>query len=259
MQQQIEQTLDSREVAEMVGKKHTDLMRDIKRYLNQMEKINCEDPKRKIAFSDFFIESSYNAEGQKRTYPCYLVTKKGCEFIAHKLTGQKGTEFTATYINRFHEMEGALEAKAAPMAIQQFMERQQSLMEELVKMNRSMSDRLAALETRKGEPDRMIVASGPKPFTVAEDENISRKKKLNMLVTQMAKAYGWSRSFTLHRLYKTLEEVLDINIDNYVAIYKEEVQGDACAIDAVAAYENLYVMAVRLCNNTLNKLNIEGA
>ncbi len=37
--------------------------------------------------------------------PCYLVTKKGCEFIAHKLTGQKGTEFTARYINRFHEME----------------------------------------------------------------------------------------------------------------------------------------------------------
>lgn len=31
--------------------------------------------------------------------------KKGCEFIAHKMTGQKGTEFTARYINRFHEME----------------------------------------------------------------------------------------------------------------------------------------------------------
>ncbi len=39
---------------------------------------------------------------------CYLVTKKGCEFIAHKLTGQKGTEFTARYINRFHEMEQEL-------------------------------------------------------------------------------------------------------------------------------------------------------
>lgn len=37
--------------------------------------------------------------------PCFLVTKKGCEFIAHKLTGRKGTEFTARYINRFHEME----------------------------------------------------------------------------------------------------------------------------------------------------------
>lgn len=34
-----------------------------------------------------------------------LSYKKGCEFIAHKLTGIKGTEFTARYINRFHDME----------------------------------------------------------------------------------------------------------------------------------------------------------
>lgn len=40
--------------------------------------------------------------------PCYNVTKKGCEFIAHKLTGIKGTEFTAKYINRFHDMEDTI-------------------------------------------------------------------------------------------------------------------------------------------------------
>lgn len=34
--------------------------------------------------------------------------KKGCEFIAHKLTGQKGAIFTATYINKFHEMESTI-------------------------------------------------------------------------------------------------------------------------------------------------------
>ena len=45
-----------------------------------------------------------------KEYPCYNVTKKGCEFIAHKLTGVKGTEFTAKYINRFHEMEDAIKA-----------------------------------------------------------------------------------------------------------------------------------------------------
>lgn len=33
----------------------------------------------------------------------------GCEFIAHKLTGVKGTEFTAKYINRFHEMEDTIQ------------------------------------------------------------------------------------------------------------------------------------------------------
>lgn len=94
---QIEQTLDSREVAEMVGKEHKELLRDIRRYCVQLGQS-------KIAQSDFFTENTYQ-NNQKKTQPCYSVTKKGCEFIAHKLTGQKGTEFTAKYINRFHDME----------------------------------------------------------------------------------------------------------------------------------------------------------
>lgn len=192
-----------------------------------------------------------------------LVTKKGCEFIAHKLTGQKGTEFTARYINRFHEMEGALETQTAPVAIQQFMEQQQGFMEyqkrlieELVEMNCTISDRLVTLESNK-ELLSLTVGSGVKPFTVMESENTTRKKKLNKLVTQMARACGWTRSFALHRLYKTLEEVLDINIDDYVDLYKEEVQCDACAIDAVVTSENLYTTAIRLCNNTLSKMSVE--
>ena len=87
----------SMEVAQMVGKQHSDLLKDIRRYIEQLGK-------GKIPLSDFFTESTYVTE-QNRTMPCFLVTKKGCEFIAHKLTGQKGTEFTARYINRFHEME----------------------------------------------------------------------------------------------------------------------------------------------------------
>ncbi len=88
------------EVAQMVGKKHCDLLRDIRKYCEQLGES-------KIALSDFFTESTYITE-QNKTMPCFLVTKKGCEFIAHKLTGQKGTEFTARYINRFHEMEDKL-------------------------------------------------------------------------------------------------------------------------------------------------------
>lgn len=34
--EKIEQTLDSREVAEMVGKRHDHLMRDIKKYIDEM-------------------------------------------------------------------------------------------------------------------------------------------------------------------------------------------------------------------------------
>lgn len=89
--------LTSMEVAQMVDKKHYDLLKDIRRYTSQLGE-------GKISVSDFFSESTYTTE-QNKTVACYLVTKKGCEFIAHKLTGQKGTEFTARYINRFHEME----------------------------------------------------------------------------------------------------------------------------------------------------------
>lgn len=96
----VEQIIDSREVAEMVGKEHKKLLRDIRGYQEQLAGA-------KIGPGDFFRESTYlDANNQSR--PCFMVTKKGCEFIAHKLTGQKGTEFTARYINRFHEMEEQL-------------------------------------------------------------------------------------------------------------------------------------------------------
>lgn len=108
----LEQTLDSREVAGMVEKEHRFLMRDIRRYINQIiegnEKYFTEC---KIAPSDFFKESEYK-DSTGRTLPCYRITKKGCEFIAHKLTGTKGTIFTARYINRFHEMEDEIQKKA---------------------------------------------------------------------------------------------------------------------------------------------------
>lgn len=73
--------ISSMEVAEMVEKKHCDLLRDIRKYCTHLAES-------KIALGDFFSESTYlDANNQSR--PCYLVTKKGCEFIAHKLTGQR--------------------------------------------------------------------------------------------------------------------------------------------------------------------------
>lgn len=94
-------TIDSREVAEMVGKRHDHLLRDIEIYARYIE--NSSNPK-VGEVENFFIKSTY-LDSKGETRPNYQVTKKGCEFIAHKLTGQKGTVFTATYINRFHEME----------------------------------------------------------------------------------------------------------------------------------------------------------
>ena len=91
------ETVTSMEVAEMICKEHNKLMRDIRRYINQLGEA-------KIGHSDFFLETTYISE-QNKELPCFNVTRKGCEFIANKLTGQKGTEFTARYVNKFHELE----------------------------------------------------------------------------------------------------------------------------------------------------------
>lgn len=93
-----QQVIDSRDVAKMVGKSHAHLMRDIRDYIDDI----LTDPK--LDSLDFFIESSYkDAKGEVRK--CYLLTKKGCEFVAHKMTGRKGTIFTATYVSLFNEYE----------------------------------------------------------------------------------------------------------------------------------------------------------
>ncbi len=98
--QKLERTLDSREVAKMVEKDHAMLLRDLRRYERQFTECN-------FAVSEYFSQSQYK-DSTGRHLLCYRITKKGCEFIAHKLTGVKGTKFTARYINRFHEMEDML-------------------------------------------------------------------------------------------------------------------------------------------------------
>ena len=118
---QIEQTTTSVEVAGMVGKQHNELLKDIRRYSEQLGE-------GKIPQSDFFTESTYK-NSQNKLMPCYNVTKKGCEFIAHKLTGAKGTEFTARYINRFHDMEEHIQHSKPRTALEQLQLQSQAILE----------------------------------------------------------------------------------------------------------------------------------
>ncbi len=93
--------IDSRQVAEMVGKQHAHLCRDIEGYVTILSQNPILDS------DDFFLEDSYTA-GTGKAYKCYLLTKKGCDMVANKMTGEKGVLFTAEYINKFYEMEQQL-------------------------------------------------------------------------------------------------------------------------------------------------------
>ncbi|MCY8174510.1 Rha family transcriptional regulator [Bacillus inaquosorum] len=94
--------IDSRDVAEYIDKRHDHLLRDIKKYID----VISTNPN--LGALDFFIPSTYqDNKGQVR--PHYLLTKKGCEMVANKMTGEKGVLFTAEYVTRFNEMEHYLQ------------------------------------------------------------------------------------------------------------------------------------------------------
>ena len=94
---------DSREVAEMISKRHSDLLRDIENYTQIIENA-------KLRSQNFFIEDSYKSEGNSKSYKRYWLTRKGCDMVANKMTGEKGVLFTAAYVTKFEEMEHALQA-----------------------------------------------------------------------------------------------------------------------------------------------------
>lgn len=91
------ETIDSREVAEMVDMEHKNLLSKIRKYVEILDGSKLSSPQ-------FFVPSTY-VNNQNKEQPCYLLTKKGCEMVANKLTGEKGVIFTAKYVNRFAEMK----------------------------------------------------------------------------------------------------------------------------------------------------------
>lgn len=167
--------IDSREVAEMVGKQHNELLKDIRRYAEQLGE-------GKIPQSDFFTESTY-VNSQNKKMPCYQVTKKGCEFIAHKLTGVKGTEFTAKYINRFHEMEDAINAH-----IPTGNELIALAVVEAQKLLAQKEEEIKQLEDSVQQMDKVITELTPK----ADYADRILSSNDCMTVTQIAQDYGLS-------------------------------------------------------------------
>ena len=95
--------IDSREVAEMMGRNHEDIMKMIKGSGKNLGIIPILE-KMNLKISDYFIESTYKIEYNRKTYKCYLVTKMGCELLGNKQQGEKGIIFSVLFNNRFKNM-----------------------------------------------------------------------------------------------------------------------------------------------------------
>ncbi|WP_158232874.1 Rha family transcriptional regulator [Sporosarcina sp. P2] len=91
---------DSRDVAEAVEQQHKEVLRSIRNYISVLTGADLRS-------LDFFIPHTYQ-DAKKEIRPCFLLTRKGCDMVANKLTGEKGILFTAAYVTRFEEMEKEL-------------------------------------------------------------------------------------------------------------------------------------------------------
>ena len=92
--------VDSRDVAQAIERPHSELLKTIRSYCDFLSE-------GKIPRAEFFVEGEHeDAQGKPR--PCYLITKKGCDMIANKLTGKKGVLFTAAYVTAFEKMHEQL-------------------------------------------------------------------------------------------------------------------------------------------------------
>lgn len=245
------QYIESREVAKMVEKEHDKLCRDIRRYTSQLDAANFGD------ISAFWMEATY-VDTYGRTQKCYLVTKKGCEFIAHKLTGEKGSIFTATYINRFHEMEDKLTDNAGISAelvntLTEFVKQQAETNRVQAEFNRMVMERLDKLEERK------IGCKGNPYQAIEENSTESRKKELYSLTAKVAELCNSSHTRILHQMYRTLEEKLGIVLDSYKSAYRSETGWqDASMVEVIAADDWLYEKAVDMNKFVIERKRIYG-
>lgn len=83
--------VSSRDVAEQLGKRHDNVVRDLE---NILETSNL---------SSLIVPSFYKVDGQKREYKEYLLTKDGFTLYMFNIRGYN--DFKMAYIQKFNEME----------------------------------------------------------------------------------------------------------------------------------------------------------
>ncbi|HEL1597989.1 TPA: Rha family transcriptional regulator [Streptococcus suis] len=90
--------VDSLYVAEVFEKNHKEVLRDIRRIVDEESGLSREFAQRN------FAPSSY-VNKQNKKQPCYFLTRDGFSMLVMGYTGQKAMKFKELYIQRFNEME----------------------------------------------------------------------------------------------------------------------------------------------------------
>ncbi|WP_255292051.1 Rha family transcriptional regulator [Bacillus thuringiensis] len=180
--------IDSLEVAEMTGKRHADLLRTIDGYLEVFLTNG------KVRSLDYFVTAKYlDLKGEPRRR--YLLTRKGCELVANKMTGEKGILFTVAYINRFHEMERVVQQPSLPISYKEALLQLVEQVEATEKLQAQLDEQAPAIAYH----EKVLDIQG---FTTIESTakqlGLRSAQQLNNLLSQFKVIYYTKKGSWVH-------------------------------------------------------------
>jgi len=220
--------VDSREVAEMLGKPHKELLKSIRIYIEYLGQGDFPQ-------SDFFVESFYK-NLQNKSQPCFLLTRKGCDLVANKMTGEKGVLFTAVYVTKFDEMEQSLKSV------------QPKLSKEIQAIF-ILDEKTQIIETRvdKLESDMPL-------FNVECKELQALVKRVGVRVLGGNKSPAYKDNSLRGRVYSDIQHQLkrEFGVERYEAIKRSKLD---VAKDIVESYKIPMVLESEI-ENTNRQINI---
>lgn len=161
------------EVAEMVGRPHDKVIRDIRNIISQIGAAKNGE--------SYFSETIYK-NSQNKKLPCYLLTKKGCELYSTRMTGAKGTKFAIAYIERFNEMETHIKKQAAfPASPREQLKLMYQFQEETAERVDIIEENLNELKENQlvSEPDYATISNmvRRKIAIISDEQHLNNKHK----------------------------------------------------------------------------------
>ena len=239
-------TIDSREVAEMLGVEHKEIIRKIEGGTKEVGIIPTLMGGN-FPLNNYFIESTYK-DSLNRTKKCYLVTKMGCELLGNKQQGAKGILFSAKYVERFNEMEQQLQQPKLPKTYKEAL--QELLLQ--VEENERLEAENKKLENEVQEKEDVIIG-------LVDNIGVAEKRQI---INRVVRKAGNKYQERWKALYQEFESKYHVDVkrrmDNYNKNNKPKINSKIDYIDKIMnMIPQLYEICCKLFYEDVEKLQKE--
>lgn len=151
-------------VAEVFGKQHKNVVRDIK-------SLDCSEEFRELNFEPSKID--YQNGNIKKQLPMYYITSDGFMFLVMGFTGKTAAKWKEAYIKAFNEMEAKIRAEQMAKAIEEHdrkeAEEYEKLLEREEREEAAIDARVAAMSLAKSRKRQAEPQTTEQRTTTAED------------------------------------------------------------------------------------------